>query len=153
MLQDPDPRPLWSSVGTLSGLEPLLASRWAADTTRCHFYILSYHLWCVLVIIFLEISPLVGCWSLVFIRNINYKLLNMPFWLHNGCEEWESWASYCKTASGVAIFWGNSFLGWWTPQRNSAPFTWSSTSSKGSLLPLLWWQRRNDSYNTEKMNN
>ena len=46
------------------------------------------------------------------------------------------------------FFRGSSLLGWWIPQINSATFTW--TSSQRSVLPLLWRQRRHDSYDTEK---
>ena len=61
------------------------------------------------------------------------------FWAHN----------YSKNASSVAIFFrGSSLLSWWIPRINSATFTW--TSSQRSLLPLLWRQRRHDSYDKEK---
>ena len=56
---------------------------------------------------------------------------------------------YSKNASKCCHFFrGSSLLGWWIPQKNSATFTW--TSSQRSLLPLLWRQRRLDSYDTEK---
>ena len=55
-----------------------------------------------------------------------------------------------KTLQVLPVFRGSSLLGWWIiPQKNSATITW--TSSKNSLLPLLWWQlRRHDSYDTGK---
>ena len=82
--QGPDPRPLWSLVGTPSVLGPELASRRAehSHSGGCLYIFLIY---CFYHLTYLwnnyyGLSALVGCWSLAFLRRIIYKLLNVcPF--------------------------------------------------------------------------
>ena len=73
-------------VGTPSAIRPELAFRRALHSLPNH------HL-CCMCIDFYDLSAWAGCWFVVYIRRFIYKLLNLFFWLHGCCDEWEGWAS------------------------------------------------------------
>ena len=83
--QGPDPRPLWLLVGTHSAFGSELAYRLRVaqhtlmDVTRYFWYTYITIHGCVPH--FYDLSTLVGCWSLVYIRRVIYKFLNVcPFY-------------------------------------------------------------------------
>ena len=47
---------------------------------------------CCTCIDFYNLSAWGGCWFAVYIRRFTYKFLNVSFWLHGWCGEWEGWA-------------------------------------------------------------
>ena len=79
--QVPGPRPFWLLVGTPSAFGPELAYRLRVaqpslmDVPIYFWYTILVLIWCVTY--FYDLSGLVGCWSLVSIRRIIYKLLNV----------------------------------------------------------------------------